>query len=253
MVTVKETLLKCDVERLADVYVKLLSEDANIEMERILFCQWYHEILKAEGKKNEEYIIVPYMACQNGRHFLDTGVIMPDEIKSKKEFTDDEKDVAEKMQQVADDWEGTEELKKELSNSAKAFWGIKDLPEPYAYDLDEPEEVLFYMLPESLLELYGIEDVMAQIAYEMTFFGYGKEGEEGRGSVKDSIDNFREEDADTHFKILDIDELKSMDKRSEEEREKDWFIMSISIYITRLRFAQAAYKALEGKGVGEVG
>ena len=64
----------------------------------------------------------------------------------------------------------------------------------YSFKLSEWEEILGFLVPEYLVQKFGLETLMAAILYEMTWFGFSAEDiHKYRGDTAKALDSIKEE------------------------------------------------------------
>lgn len=98
----------------------------------------------------------------------------------------------------------------------------------YAYELSTREEILGYQIPDTCIDMFGIEKILADVLWEMTFYGISDEEIANKHTQL-----FNEEDSDEDDE-LDINEWKQQDNDSENKEIKE---MQAKIEILKNRFA----------------
>ena len=101
------------------------------------------------------------------------------------------------------------------------------LPESYAYEFSEWEEILGFEVIEENIKNVGIAKILAYIIYEMTFFGYSRElVDEEVQKLDEAIEEVNKvkelpiEEQEKYFKTIDFEkDFNYIDTRSEEQKK----------------------------------
>ena len=243
MITIKELLLQCNVEKLTDVYLGLLSEDTDIEKERVLFNLWIQKIEETQPIENtEKRIIIPSMECGivDDYTYIDISYVCYNDLKTISEFNEDISHIKDM---------GNSELRKFLHS-------IPNI-EHFAIDFILSAEILGYMISEASVEKFGKENVMAEIIYEMTFFSYDETEKEKQLEHIEKLATECEKENDASngsFKTITLDELKNemgyVDNRTEEERKEEEHKTLTKMCISRLNIIKAINEVKLELGMG---
>lgn len=113
-----------------------------------------------------------------------------------------------------------------------AYDFFEDKVPRYAYELSTREEILGYNIPDTCIDMFGIEKILADVLWELTFYGISDE-EIANKNAQLFNEEASDEDTDEDDK-LDINEWKQQDNDSENIEIKE---MQEKIEILKNRFA----------------
>lgn len=133
----------------------------------------------------------------------------------------------------------------------KAYDYFEDKVPRYAYELSTREEILGYNIPDTCVKMFGIEKILADVLWEMTFYGISDED-----IVIENSQLFKEEDSDedtNEYGEGDINEWKQVENDSEKKdikelQEKIELLGNRFAYEMRLKILDRVYFELKGSG-----
>ena len=243
MITVKELLFQCDIKKLTDIYIGLLSENTDIEKEKELFDLWLKQIKETQPIENiEKRIIIPSVefGLIDDYTYIDVSYICYNDLETIGEFDEDISHI------------------KDMDNSElKDFLHSLPYIEHFAIDFIPSAETLGYMVSETSVERIGKERVMAEIIYEMTFFSYDEtEKEEELEHIKTLAMECEKEitASDGNFKTVTLDEIKNelgyTDNRTEVERKEEEHKTLTKMCISKFNILKAIKEVKSELGMG---
>lgn len=245
MISVKEGLLKANKNDLIFEYIKMLPNDTDVKSETQAVSNWLNYVftLQENRKENNVVVITRYRSDfmdEKDYEYIDTSLFQTKDLEQKVKFP---KISEEKIEQMEE--EKCDKMIREVS-----------IPQSYAFEFDEWEDVLGYSISQSNIDEYGLETVLAGVIYEMTFFGYKREYMEAereelerRNQQVEEILKLPEEEQKNHF--IGADELIERLKKDMEDSGEDWDIdlnedehlyMLHSMLINNIRFANTVIK-----------
>lgn len=202
MKTIKELIAECDVNELTEHFIRICNdipdEKHEIAVDRIE--RLIDELISSEQEKNEDEIIIPYIAHRNSddRDQPDTSMYSINDIRTyfrRLPYYDEFDDVAN--EDISDDdierlWEKQNEIIGECNeehpenNFPGCFWGK-------AYEFTDRIRILGCFVPEFASTPENAAVTAAAILYEMTFFGWEEDDmKEERQKLDESIAEIRE-------------------------------------------------------------
>lgn len=231
MLTVKEALELCDIEKLIKEYQDTLPDDFDKENEGLAMAAWYFNVLKLIPAPSErKQILTAYPVISDideGYEYMDACMVYEDELTGKISYRERTYEEIYKMTK--------DELWNELRN-------VKT-PQTYAFEFSDWEEILGFYVPDCEIEMYGLERVMASVVHEMTFFGYEREPmEEEREELGRRVDELKEilelPEEEQKKQLIPASEVFKdwVDERTPEEKANDELNMARESYISRVRF-----------------
>lgn len=153
--TVKDLLLKCDREKLIDIYTGM--EDISASREKTM--EILADLEAATPVYNDEWIIL-------GAEFVSFTDSLPSRINLYLYKISEIMD-SFRYCSFSDTSRLTESEYTELSDMISGI-------ESYLIDLDEWENILGYRVEEDNIKKYGNERFMAEILWSMTYYGYSE-------------------------------------------------------------------------------
>ena len=115
-----------------------------------------------------------------------------------------------------------------------AYDFFEDKVPRYAYELSTREEILGYNIPDTCVDMFGIKKILADVLWEMTFYGISDEEIANKNAqLFNKEDSYENTDEDTDD-VFDINEWKQQDNDSENKEIKE---MQEKIEILGNRFA----------------
>ena len=116
--------------------------------------------------------------------------------------------------------------------SYNAYDFVKDKVPRYAYDLSAREEILGYNIPDTCVEMFEIEKILADVLWEMTFYGISDED-----IANESAQLFNEEDSDENTDKDDVWNINEWKQQENDSENKDVKELQEKIEILGNRFA----------------
>lgn len=233
MLSVKEAIIKSNRNVLLDECIKTLSFDIDVEIEKERLSTWLDYVLTLKEQRDEDILIVinknvGTFLDEKDYEYMDASIVHKEDLK--------EEDI--KIPNIKEDniWKMTEE---EANSSLLSL----SIPQGYAFELSDWEEILGYSVPQCMINIYGLETTMACVIYEMTFFGYEREDmEEKREEVHQRVDEIIEvlkkpqEEQDKYF-VPSEEVFKELGV--EKETDDEHLNMMCSMLVNKLRNAKA--------------
>ena len=244
MLSVKEALLKANRDILISEYINMLSKDVDANRETIVVSKWLDSILTLQEQRDINAVIVvdknvSDFPDEKDYEYIDTSLLHIDELKmSKIRIPNIEENEVWNMPEEEVDF----------------LLPLPSLPQTYAFEFCDWEEILGYSISQSNIDEYGLEAILAGVIYEMTFFGYERtdmeeEREELHNRIQEVNEIFKqpEEEQKKHFISGEeiFKQLNYVDERSEEEIKAEHLYMLQSMLINNLRRAKSISKIKE--------
>ena len=237
MINVKKALKICDKQKLREEYIKILPSDYSkeqLEANGDALLIFVENALKVKIKYNRKKNVVLNVPCV----YIEDGVehvSIDSSVVHKGSF--DKFDASDFVIDVKreDLYSKTvDELKDFINNNPRTISakekGEWAFPETYAYEFCDLNEILGYLIPDSLIKEYGLEWNLAGILFEATWFGYDVVESEKEKKIKidelnESIKEVKSGKAETvpwETVKKDLEEKYGLkDERTPEEKAED--------------------------------
>ena len=212
MLTVKESLQRCNKDKLLDIYLERFSismSDEEKAIEREKLSVWLERVLGLEpvfNKDTENFIITSSIVYEYSYDedapdtmdiYLDSFGSHIDELKSFKFNPSTFENI------FAEDFDAA------TIADCNDFIKKNDTPESYSFEFSDWEEILAFKLSDVVVKEYGLEYILAGIIDEMTFFGY----------LPNKMEEEREE---LHRRAEEVEEIMKLPKEEQKERLVSW-------------------------------
>lgn len=212
MISVKEAFAMCNIEKLTQEYRKTVLDESDIKDECEKFKEWYKNILHMNPCLYNGKILLPYISLDlhlgELNYCMDVSYIMEGCVKTPVIIPTGMHDLE----------------RKKLGELQELCRSIK-MPELYAFEFCEWSEILGFKISENVLNQLGLENVMASVADEMTFFGFDEsyikkektELEHAISECESGMDSFKPFSVQDAMKMFGLEKI----EKTREEREKD--------------------------------
>lgn len=164
---------------------------------------------------SSDFLLLSTPYLDDGEEFHSVSLFLKKEIEEKKEEM-------EKLEEI--------DIKKDYSTEEiRSFLSL--LPQSYSFSFSPWSKILGCEVSEENVKEYGAENILADLLYEITFFGFSEEEmeeekeklEEAVSEVKEMIRKEKEEGKESSSRDIEslFKEFHLLDERTEEEKEEE--------------------------------